>query len=200
MLQPNLNNQTKRKFLHDKRCYYSYEPFLFKKCADQIVRNCVLDDEIHNILQHYHLAFYGGHFGGMRTPAKVLQSGFYWSNLFKDAQSFYKPCDRCQRIGNNSRRHEMSLQNILEVELFDVWRANFMVDYVSKWVEVVVFPTNDSNSVMKFLHKNVLMRFGTPRAIISDEGFHFDCKLITNALHRYGVKHKLATTYHPQTN
>ncbi|XP_012477590.1 uncharacterized protein LOC105793211 [Gossypium raimondii] len=53
---------------------------------------------------------------------------------------------------------------------------------------------------MKFLYKNILTRFGTPSSIITDEGSHFDCKLIANALHRYGVKHKLATVYHPQTN
>ncbi|KAL4385313.1 hypothetical protein GQ457_15G017800 [Hibiscus cannabinus] len=63
----------------------------------------------------------GGHFGGARTAAKVLQSGFYWPTLFKDAYSYYKACDRCQRTGNISRRNEMPLQYILEVELFDVW-------------------------------------------------------------------------------
>ncbi|XP_012435462.1 uncharacterized protein LOC105762096 [Gossypium raimondii] len=60
------------------------------------------------------------------------------------------------------------------------------VDYVSKWVEVVALPTNDARSVTKFLHKNIFTRFGTPRAIISDKGSHFDCKLVANALHRYG--------------
>ncbi|XP_012442243.1 uncharacterized protein LOC105767285 [Gossypium raimondii] len=57
------------------------------------------------------------------------------------------------------------------------------VDYISKWVEAVSLPTNDSKSVMKLLHKNILTRFGMPQAIISDKGSHFDCKLITNALH-----------------
>ncbi|XP_016730765.1 uncharacterized protein [Gossypium hirsutum] len=60
------------------------------------------------------------------------------------------------------------------------------VDYVSKWVKAIALPTNDARSVMKFLHKNIFTRFGTPRAIISDKGSHFDCKLVANALHRYG--------------
>ena len=53
----------------------------------------------------------------------------------------------------------MPLHGILEVELFDVWGIDFMgpflnlgphkyilvaVDYVSKWVEAVATPTNDS--------------------------------------------------------
>ena len=81
----------------------------------------------------------------------------------------------------------MPLTNILEVELFDVWGIDFMgpfppsygnlyilvaVDYVSKWVEAAAYPTNDAKVVMRFLHKHVFTRFGTPRAIISDEGTH----------------------------
>ncbi|XP_016730775.1 uncharacterized protein [Gossypium hirsutum] len=53
---------------------------------------------------------------------------------------------------------------------------------------------------MKFLHKNIFTRFSTPRAIISDEGSHFDCKLVANALHQYGAKHKISMAYHPQIN
>jgi len=61
----------------------------------------------------------GGHFGAIKTVAKVLQSGFYWPTLFKDAYAHVKACDACQRMKNLSKRNEMPL-NILEVELFDV--------------------------------------------------------------------------------
>ncbi|GKB47445.1 reverse transcriptase domain-containing protein [Tanacetum coccineum] len=43
------------------------------------------------------------------------------------------------------------------------------VDYLSKWVEAKVLPTNDARVVKKFL-KSLFVRFGTPRAIISDRG------------------------------
>ena len=67
--------------------------------------------------------------------------------------------DRCQRTGNISRRDEMPQKGILEVEIFDVWGIDFMgpfpssfgnkyilvvVDYVSKWIEAIVAPTNDT--------------------------------------------------------
>ena len=34
----------------------------------------------------------------LRFPAKVLQSGFYWPTLFKDAHKFILSCDEYQRI------------------------------------------------------------------------------------------------------
>jgi len=107
----------------------------------------------------------------------------------------------------------MSL-NILEVELFDVWGTDFMglfpssyrnqyilvaVDCVSKWVKVVALPINDGNAVMKFL-KDIFSRFGTPRAIISDGGKHLCNRQFDFLLSKYGVKHRVATPYHPQTS
>ena len=71
---------------------------------------------------------------------------------------------------------------------------------MSKWVEAIVAITNDAKVVLKFLHKNIFTRFGTPRCIISDEGTHICNKLLNNLLSKYGVKHKIALAYHPQTN
>ncbi|KAL1362807.1 hypothetical protein AAHE18_03G107000 [Arachis hypogaea] len=104
---------------------------------------------------------------------------------------------------------------ILEIELFDVWGIDFMVpfppsysntyilvavDYVSKWVEAIVTPTNDTKTVLKFLQKHIFSRFGTPRVLISDGGTHFCNKQLCSASVRYGVSHRVATPYHPQTN
>lgn len=71
------------------------------------------------------------------------------------------------------------------------------VDYVSKWIEAIITPTNDARVVTRFL-VNIFSRHGTPRAIISDEGTQFCNKLFENFMAKYGVNHKVATTYHPQ--
>lgn len=166
------------------------------------------------MLMHCHTLECGGHFGAYRTTAKVLQSGFYWPALFKDAHALIAACDRCHRSGNISRWNEMPLQNILEVELFDVCGIDFMwpfpssynnkyillaVDYVSKWIEAITTPTNDGKVVLNFLWKNIFTRFGTPRAIISNEGTHFCNKQFEALLLKYGVRHRMALAYHPQT-
>nr|GEX83022.1 reverse transcriptase domain-containing protein [Tanacetum cinerariifolium] len=68
---------------------------------------------------------------------------------------------------------------------------------LSKWVEVKALPTNDARVVCKFL-KSLFARFGTPRAIISDRGTHFCNDQLVKVMLKYGVTHRLATTYHPQ--
>ena len=54
--------------------------------------------------------------------------------------------------------------------------------------------------VLKFLKENIFSIFRVPKAIISDEGSHFCNKPFENRLAKYGVKHKVATPYHPQTS
>ncbi|XP_070040263.1 uncharacterized protein [Nicotiana tomentosiformis] len=94
-----------------------------------------------------HASPYGGHFGGVRTSAKVLESA---------------------------------------------------VDYVSKWVEVVALPMNDAKAVIGFQRKKIFTQFGTPKAIIGDGGTHFCNRAFAKLLEKYGVCHKVATSYHPQ--
>jgi hypothetical protein len=74
------------------------------------------------------------------------------------------------------------------------------MDYVSKWVEAVACKKNDHRTVVKFLKENVLSRFGTPRAIINDQGTHFCNKPFESLMLKYGVIHKVATSYHLQTS
>ena len=74
------------------------------------------------------------------------------------------------------------------------------VDYVSKWIEATACPKNDANTVVGFLQRNILNRFGVPRTIISDGGSHFTNKVFDKLMGRYGIKHIMSLAYHPQTN
>ncbi|RVW44008.1 Retrovirus-related Pol polyprotein from transposon 17.6 [Vitis vinifera] len=146
------NAQDRKHFFAKIHAYYWEEPFLFKYCADQIIRKCVPEDEQQGILSHCHENACGGHFASQKTAMKVLQSGFTWPSLFKDAHIMCRSCDRCQRLGKLTKRNQMPMNPILIVELFDVWGIDFMrpfpmsfgnsyilvgVDYVSKWVEAL---------------------------------------------------------------
>ena len=73
------------------------------------------------------------------------------------------------------------------------------IDYVSKWVESIPTCTNDHAIVVKFLKEYIFSRFGIPRAIISDGGSYFCNQPIGLLIRKYGVIHKVSTTYHPQT-
>jgi len=125
--------QQRKKFLHELNHYVWDEPYLFKIGADNLLRRCVDNEEEKKILWQCHNSPYGGHFSGERTAEKVLQSGFYWPTLFKDAYIHCKFCDECQRTGSMSKRNEMPLQSILEVEVFDCWGIDFVGSFPSSY-------------------------------------------------------------------
>jgi transposase InsO family protein len=74
------------------------------------------------------------------------------------------------------------------------------VDYVSKWVEALPCRAANSKHAKKMFHEVIFPRFGTPQLVISDGGSHFIDKTIRKFLAEYGVKHNIATPYHPQTS
>nr|GEZ48463.1 reverse transcriptase domain-containing protein [Tanacetum cinerariifolium] len=191
----------------DVEHYFWDDPFLFKICADQAIRMCVHGQEAIDILNACHYGPTGGHHGLNYTTNKVFDSGFYWPTIYHD-------CDVCQHQGKISQRDEMPQNSIQVCEIFDVWGIDFMdpfpysrgnkhilvaVDYLSKWVEAKALATNDARVVCKFL-KNLFARFGTSRAIISDRGTHFCNDQFAKVMLKYGVTHRLATPYHPQTS
>nr|GFB25721.1 reverse transcriptase domain-containing protein [Tanacetum cinerariifolium] len=209
-----MTSQQKQKFFKDARHYFWDDPYLFRNCADQIIRRCVAGKEANDILNACHSGPTGGHYGANYTAKKVFDSGFYWPSIYKDAFELVKRCDSCQRQGKVSQKDEMP-QNFIQIcKIFDVWGIDFMgpfpssngnkyilvaVDYLSKWVEAKALPTNDARVVVKFL-KSLFSRFGTPKAIISDRGTHFCNDQFSKVMAKYGVTHCLSTSYHPQTS
>ncbi|CAL1362371.1 unnamed protein product [Linum trigynum] len=212
-LPKGMATHAKRKFFSDLKHYFWEDPYLFRIGADGVIRRCVMEHEMGDILSQCHEGPTGGHHGGNRTTRKMLQSGFYWPSLFKDADTFARQCDRCQRSGNISSRDEMPQHISVICEIFYVWGIDFMgpfppsfgnlyilvaVDYVSRWADAQAMSTNDARRVCSFF-KQLFSRFGTPRAIINDRGTHFQGQF-TKLLSHYGVKHQVSVAYHPQSN
>ncbi|GJX92608.1 reverse transcriptase domain-containing protein [Tanacetum coccineum] len=190
------------------------EAYLFKVCSDRKIRRSVFGPETRTILDQCHHGPTGGQYGPNVTTNKVLDFGFYWSTIIKEAHTLVQLCEACQKTGNISKRDEMPLNNIQVCENFDIWGIDFMgpfpkshmfeyilvaVDYVSKWAEAQALPTNDARAVVTFL-KKLFCRFGMPKALISNRGTHFCNKIMEKTMKRYGVNHCFSTSYHPQTS
>ncbi|XP_009774005.1 uncharacterized protein [Nicotiana sylvestris] len=131
VLPPEIEFEASKRFLHDVNFYYWDEPYLYKHCANQLMRRCIPEKGVELVLYNCHESPYGGHHGGDRIAAK---------------------------------------------------------------------PTNDAIVVATFVKKNIFSRFGTSRALTSNEGTYFCNRLLNNLIAKYGVFHRVSTTYHPQTS
>ncbi|XP_050890544.1 uncharacterized protein LOC127095950 [Lathyrus oleraceus] len=118
----------------------------------------------------------------MLAPQRLVRISY---NLVSFGLIFRKiSTPRCQDTGNISRRDEMPLK----------------VDYVSKWIEAVASPTNDARVVIKLFKNVIFPRFNVPRIVISNGGPPFISNIFERLLRKYGVRHRVATPYHPQTS
>ncbi|GJZ24423.1 reverse transcriptase domain-containing protein [Tanacetum coccineum] len=209
-----MSSQQKKKIFMDVKHYFWDDPYLFRICADQVIRCCVYGQEVVDILTACHNGPTRGHHGANYTAKKVFDSGFYWLMIYRDAHDMVKSCESCQHQGKISQKDELPQNAIQVCEIFDVWGIDFMglfsssrgnkyiivaVEYLSKWVEVKALPINDAPVVVKFL-KSLFARFRTLRAIISNRGTHFCNEQLAKVMLKYGVTHRLSTAYHPQTS
>ncbi|GJV71889.1 reverse transcriptase domain-containing protein [Tanacetum coccineum] len=197
--------------------YFWDDPFLFKICADQVIRRCVHGKEALDILEACYNGPTGGHHGcHISLPKKVLMPVSFWPYGFTVPTSWLKTATHASVKEKFHKRDEMPQNSIQVCEIFDVWGIDFMggglvpssrgnkyilvaVDYLSKWVEAKALPTNDARVVCKFL-KSLFPKFGAPRAIISDRVTHFCNDQFVKVMLKYEVTHRLSTAYHPQTS
>nr|GEV62654.1 reverse transcriptase domain-containing protein [Tanacetum cinerariifolium] len=92
-----MSTQQKNKFFKDVKHYFWDNTFLFKTCADQVIRRCVVGQEAVDILTACHSGPTGGHYDANYNAKKVFDSGFYWPTIYKDAFELVKNYDSCQR-------------------------------------------------------------------------------------------------------
>jgi hypothetical protein len=167
------------------------------------------------IIERCHSSPYGGHYGAFRTHAKIWKSGFFWPTMCQDTKDFVRRRGSCQRHGNINTRDAMPLTNNHQIELFDVWGIDYMglfpksrnceyilvaVDYVSKWLEALPCHATNAKNSKKMFEETIFSRFRVPRMVISDGGTHFTDKNFHKYLSKHGIRHNIATPYHPQTS
>ncbi|GJS25750.1 reverse transcriptase domain-containing protein [Tanacetum coccineum] len=118
-----MSTQQKNKFFKDVKHYFWDDPFLFKICADQVIRRCVSGQEAFDILKACHSGPTGGHYGANYTAKKVFDSGFYWPTIYKDAHDFVTRCDISENLAADhlsrlENPHQDKLENKEITETF----------------------------------------------------------------------------------
>jgi hypothetical protein len=91
-----LSPREKQKVIQLSENYMWHDDCLYKTRLDLEIRRCVREDEIHDILQAFHDGPCGGHFIDKWIAYKVIQSGYYWPHISKDAKTYVSNCDEYQ--------------------------------------------------------------------------------------------------------
>ncbi len=59
------------------------------------MRKCLTTTKAHMVMTELHVGPSRGHFAIEITQRKILDVGYWWPNLYIDANDYYKYCDAC---------------------------------------------------------------------------------------------------------
>jgi hypothetical protein len=74
-----------------------------------------------------------------------------------------------------------------------------VVDKFRKWVEAKPIRKLDGKTALKFV-KDIVVRFGIPHSIITDNGTNLSQGEVEEYCHHNGIRLDLASVAHPQSN
>ncbi|CAF1211156.1 unnamed protein product [Didymodactylos carnosus] len=173
---------------------------------------------IQDVLLVYHNSAYNGaHLGVDRTYNKI-RTRYYWPNMYKDIQRHIQRCTNCTINKCRRKKPDGHLQPIQAPH--GVWEK-ISIDFVgdikpqsqtgNKYIVVAIDlfskfaiakPTRDNTAMTaaKFVVEDIILKYGAPIEIISDNGTHFTAQLFQDVVKLCGVCHIRSTPYHPQTN
>ena len=170
------------------------------------------------ILKMYHdTPGNGAHFGRDKTTRKI-QERYYWPTMVADIRNYVNSCLPCAQNNYRRTRPPGKLRPITPPE--GIWKLLSMdfhgpitptsqrgnryiisiTDILSKFIITKAVRDCTATTAANFLINKVIMKYGTPTCILTDNGTHFTAQVMNNVFQRLGMTHLYSTTYHPQTN
>ncbi|XP_065023311.1 uncharacterized protein LOC135649130 [Musa acuminata AAA Group] len=189
---------------------------LYKRSFTYPLLRCLEPDEAQMVLTETHEGICGEHIGGRTLAHKVLRQGYYWPTMSQDAKAYVRRCSSCQQHARTPRQPAAPLSPIDCAWPFAQWGLDLLgpfppasgqrkyiivrVDYFTKWVEAEPLATTTEYQIEKFVWKNLVTRFGLPRAIITDNGPQFSSRRFQEFCVDHGIQLRFSSVAHPQTN
>lgn len=75
-----------------------------------------------------------------------------------------------------------------------------MQDRCTKWMELRPLRTGTGTAIVNALREQVVMRYGCPRTLVTDNGRQFVGEELAAALREWGIQHRRTQPYTPQCN
>ena len=144
---------------------------LYKRGFSQPYLRCLSHDEANYVMREVHEGIYENHSGARSLVHKLIQAGYYWPTMLKDAQAYVKTCDKCQRFSNLIRQPSEELTPMTAPWPFAQWGLDIIglfptalrhlkflvvgIDYFTKWVEAEALATITEKNIRSFVWKTI---------------------------------------------
>lgn len=147
---------------------------------------------------------------------KALRAGYYWPTMEEDAAAYVKKCDPCQRHADFHYAPAEEMSATSTPWPFSRWGMDILgpfppapgqvkflivaIDHFTKWIEAEALATITSAKIQKFFYRNVISRYGIPKAVVTDNGTQFTDKGFKGLCDDLQITQHFTSVEHPQTN
>lgn len=148
-----------------------------------------------------------GHLGLEKCKLRAREIMF-WPNLNLELKNLVSECQVCLANRKQNRNEELISHEIpsrpwtkVAMDLFYLYGKNYLllVDYYSKFVEVIELPFTTSDYVINCI-KNTFIRHGIPETVVSDCGPQFNSGTFSIFSKSWGFEHVKSSPHYPQSN
>lgn len=188
---------------------------LYKCSVYGILQRCVETEEGCHLLKENHQGECGHLASSRAIVSKAFCHGFNWVTALKDAEEMVRACNGCQHFSKQRHTPTAALGTIPITWPFAVWCLDMvgpfrtarsgmthllvMVDKFTKWIEARPVKKLDGTTAVTFL-KDIILRYGYPHSIITDNGTNFVVGAFTCFYGSKGIWLDVASVAYPQSN
>ena len=177
----------------------------------------VTDEETKNtILYEYHDSPVGGH-RGMNRTVREIRKRYDWPNMKREVEGCVKKCQSCQMKKTLGPRHKVPMEitttarkpfercaidivgPTTETNKGNKYILTFQDD-LSKFVVAEPIQAQDAETVAREFVRSIILKFGAPEVVLSDQGSNFLSELFRNTCKLLGIKKINTTAFHPESN
>jgi hypothetical protein len=156
------------------------------KDETEVVDQNIGDDRRKQILYEFHDPPLGGH-RGMNKTYQPIRSKFHWPNMKKEIEEYVKRCKSCQTNKLLGPKNKVPMETTTMAEhpfekcSLDIvgpspktTKGNKYIltfqDDLSKCVNTIPIPQQDAETIVRESVLNIILRMGTPKQILTDQG------------------------------
>lgn len=195
--------------------YRIFDGVLFRRSHENSEdwKVCWPKEYIDDIIDYIHLSF--GHVGTKKCVQKLRESVTF-DGMIKSVDNRIKTCDKCQRAKVTNQTCRLPMQHVKPDDVMELLSVDFygplprtkggyayifvVLEVFSKFIRLYPLKKATGKAILTKLEKDYFVKFGKPKAILSDNGSQFTCKTWKEGLTDQGVKVIYTSTYHPSGN
>lgn len=173
-------------------------------------------EQRNDIIKEAHASVTGGHKGNTKTFYKLKQK-YFWNGMKDDIQRYIQRCRDCQikKLVRVKTKQKLIITDTPPTPFYKIaldivgplpitQKGNeyilTMQCLFSKYTIAVPLPNQTALSIADAFIKKCICVFGTPNAILTDQGSNFLSKFIKIIANKFKIKQFKTTAFHPMSN